>query len=106
MAAPPSPSAARWALAKRLRELRDSGFPGVKVTQEELAHALSREEPVGNSTLSSWENAGALPKRERLSSYARFFATPRSMEGQRRRIVSPILRRPGTVLYSWPANGG
>ena len=77
MAESAGPSAARSPLAKRLRELRDSGFPGVKVRQAELARALSQEELVGNSTLSSWENGHALPKRERLSAYARFFATQR-----------------------------
>lgn len=79
----PAPrSAARTALARRLRELRGSGFPGVRVTQADLARALSQVEPVANSTPGSWENASALPKRERLSNYAQFFATPRSMEGR------------------------
>lgn len=70
-------------LAKRLRELRLSGFPGVRLTQAQLAGALSQDEPVATSTLSSWENVGApaLPPRGRLSAYALFFATERSLEG-------------------------
>ena len=34
------------ALARRLRELRIAGFPDVKLTQRQLAEALSEDEPV------------------------------------------------------------
>jgi hypothetical protein len=76
-------SAIGASLAKRLRELRLSGFPGVRLTQAQLARALSQDEPVGTSTLSSWENAEtpALPPPGRLRAYALFFATERSLEG-------------------------
>jgi transcriptional regulator with XRE-family HTH domain len=69
-------------LARRLRELRHSRFPGVKLTQNDLAHALAEEEPVAISTLSAWENirTPTLPSHVRLSAYARFFATRRSLE--------------------------
>jgi hypothetical protein len=69
-------------LARRLRELRLSRFPDARLTQGEVAKALSEEEPVAISTLSAWENVRAptLPSRTRLSTYARFFATERSLD--------------------------
>ena len=84
MADPTGPPAAGAALAKRLRDLRRSGFPGVSLTQLELAQALSKDEPVADSTLSSWENVRkpALPPKSRLGAYAQFFATKRSLEGK------------------------
>ena len=70
-------------LASRLRELRRSGFPGVRLTQLQLATALSDVEPVADSTLSAWENVRSptLPPHSRLSAYAQFFATERSLRG-------------------------
>ena len=69
-------------LARRLRELRRSRFPEARLTQGEVAQALSEEEPVAISTLSAWENVRTptLPSRTRLSTYARFFATERSLD--------------------------
>jgi transcriptional regulator with XRE-family HTH domain len=66
-------------LARRLRELRRSA----RLTQLQLARALSDDEAVADSTLSAWENVKAptLPPPSRLSAYARFFATERSLEG-------------------------
>ena len=71
-------------LARRLRELRHSWFPEAKLTQGDVAQALSDDEPVGVSTLSAWENVRTptLPTRRRLAAYARFFATARSLEGR------------------------
>jgi len=68
-------------LAQRLRELRHSGFPEVKLTQKQLANALSQDESVADSTLSAWENVQfpTPPPHSRLSAYAQFFATPRSL---------------------------
>jgi transcriptional regulator with XRE-family HTH domain len=79
----PGSSAMGASLAKRLRELRLSGFPGGGLTQAKLAGALSQDEAVAASTLSSWENADApaLPPPTRLRAYALFFATERSLEG-------------------------
>jgi hypothetical protein len=76
-------SAIGVSLARRLRELRLSGFPGVRLTQAQLAGALSQDEAVATSTLSSWENVGApaLPPPGRLHAYALFFATERSLAG-------------------------
>jgi transcriptional regulator with XRE-family HTH domain len=66
-------------LAKRLRDLRHSGFPNADLTQGDIARALS----VAVSTLSTWENVQkpTLPSHRHLASYARFFATERSLEG-------------------------
>jgi len=71
------------ALARRLRDLRLRGFPGVKLKQLDLARALSEDQPVADSTLSSWENdrKPKPPPPNRLRAYARFFATERSLEG-------------------------
>ena len=82
--AEPVSSATGASLAKRLRELRLSGFSGVRLTQTQLAGALSQDEPVATSTLSSWENTGVptLPPPGRLHAYALFFATERSLEGK------------------------
>jgi hypothetical protein len=79
----PTPPAAAALLARRLRELRQSRFPEAKLTQSALGHALSPEEPVAISTLSAWENlrTPTLPSRARLSAYAQFFATKRSLLG-------------------------
>jgi len=70
-------------LAKYLRELRTSRFPDAKLTQTDLAQALSAEERVAVSTISAWENTRTptLPPPYRLSAYAQFFATERSLEG-------------------------
>ena len=77
------------ALARRLRELRIAGLPDAKLTQRQLAEALSEDEPVADSTLSSWENvrAPALPPHSRLSVYAQFFATERSLKGKKPHLV-------------------
>lgn len=78
----PATSPAAASLARRLRELRLSQFPHAKLTQGEVAQALSEEEPVAISTLSAWESVrtSTLPSRTRLSTYARFFATERSLD--------------------------
>jgi hypothetical protein len=63
----PGPLATGASLARRLRELRRSYFPDAKITQLQLAQALSKDEPVADSTLSSWENVKAptLPPQSR-----------------------------------------
>lgn len=78
----PAASPVAASLARRLRELRLSRFPNARLTQGEVAQALSEEEPVAISTLSAWENVRTptLPSRTRLSTYARFFATERSLD--------------------------
>jgi transcriptional regulator with XRE-family HTH domain len=75
-------------LARKLRELRDSHWPDVELTQAQLAAALSMESRVAPATISSWESASnpKTPTAARLSAYARFFATRRSLEGGPRLI--------------------
>jgi hypothetical protein len=79
-----TPLAVSASLARRLREFRQSRFPGMGLSQNDIARALSEDEPLGVSTLSGWENVHAptLPSRRRLACYARFFATARSLEGR------------------------
>jgi transcriptional regulator with XRE-family HTH domain len=81
----PEPPAA---LAQRLRSLREDRFPGIHLTQEQLARALSKGKPVSAPAISSWENRGKIPPVNRLESYARFFATPRSVAGDTPRLLA------------------
>lgn len=64
-------------LARRLRELRVEGLAGKRVTQRDLGAAISASGP----SVSSWESEDnpKPPPRERLDSYATFFATDRSV---------------------------
>jgi hypothetical protein len=70
-------------LARRLRELRESTWPDHDLTQIDLAKALSSESRVAAATLSSWESLTnpKTPAASRISAYARFFCTQRSLEG-------------------------
>ena len=78
----PAPPAALQ-LAQRLRQLRQQRWPDARLTQDKLAKAFSAEENLAAATVSSWEslNSPKIPPRHRLQAYARFFATPRSVEG-------------------------
>lgn len=71
-------------LAKRLRDLRLREWADARLTQAKLAEALSQESQVGDATLSSWESLKhpKPPPRSRLTAYARFFATRRSLRGE------------------------
>lgn len=71
-------------LARALRELRESTWPNQKPTQARLAGALSPEGRVDATTLSSWESATypKTPSVARISVYARFLHTGRSLEGE------------------------
>ena len=62
-----------------------------KLTQAEVAEALSDDEPAAISSLSAWENTSTptLPTQRRLAAYARFFATARSLEGRPHLFPSP-----------------
>lgn len=70
-------------LARRLRKLREAEWPDLALTQLQLATAFSTETRVAPATLSSWESPTnpKTPTASRLSAYARFFATRRSVEG-------------------------
>ena len=69
-------------LAAALRDLRESTWPDHVLTQSQLAKALSSEGRVAPATLSSWESRTnpKTPSAARISAYARFFCTQRSLE--------------------------
>lgn len=69
-----APSLEAVRLARKLRDLRESQEP--KLTQAQLARALSNETRVAVATISSWESLTnpKLPPEDRLRSYALFFA--------------------------------
>jgi hypothetical protein len=69
-------------LARALRDLRESTWPDHVLTQAQLATALSSEGRVAAATLSSWESPTdpKTPSAARISAYARFFSTRRSLE--------------------------
>lgn len=72
-------------LGARLRDLRNSW----SLTQGQLSGALG----LSGALVSSWENGSAVPPEERLNSYARFFATRRSVQ-----------QRPATLIPSEDLN--
>jgi hypothetical protein len=88
-------------LARRLRQLRLQHWPDVRLTQQKLAKALSTEEPLAAATVSSWESntSPKLPPRHRLLGYARFFATPRSIETTPRLLPLDALTLEEQVVY-------
>ena len=75
------------ALARRLRQLRDSRWPDRRFTQQHVAGALG----VALSSISSWENTRVvkIPPPNRLADYALLFATARSFERDRLRLLPP-----------------
>jgi hypothetical protein len=75
-------------LAQRLRSLRLTQWPHRTITQRHLAEAFGG---LSVPTISSWESPTnpKLPPPERLAAYAMFFATERSMEGNRARLLAP-----------------
>ena len=76
-------------LAQRLRDLRELRWPEIGLTQAALAKALSSEGGLSSATVSSWESSSSpkLPPPSRLTAYARFFATRRSVEGDPARLL-------------------
>lgn len=75
-------SPAALQLAQRLRQLRQERWADVRLTQGALAKALGGEEALAPATVSSWESSilPKIPPRSRLTSYARFFCTRRSVD--------------------------
>jgi hypothetical protein len=69
-------------LARALRDLRETTWPDRVLTQGQLAMALSSEGHIAPATLSSWESATnpKTPSAARITAYARFFCTRRSVE--------------------------
>jgi hypothetical protein len=68
-------------LALYLRYLRVERWPDSKLTQSSLAGALGKDTPLSPAAVASWESRTApkLPPRDRVVSYAQFFATRRSL---------------------------
>ena len=77
-------------LARRLRALRLEAWVGVKVTQQQIAEALGGDTALSLSLISSWESTRkpVLPPANRLAGYATFFASRRSVESDRARLLS------------------
>lgn len=86
MAAQPVSGAARE-LASRLRELRESKFSGVRITQRALGGALSPDNALSAPLISSWEKGTATPAKRWIAAYATLFATSRSAEGGSLRLL-------------------
>ncbi|MFD1047362.1 helix-turn-helix domain-containing protein, partial [Kibdelosporangium lantanae] len=84
------PEDPREVFANRLRALREERWPGTHVTQLQLAEALGGAKPLSISLISSWENATkpAFPTKNRLKSYATFFATERSLASSPYRLLA------------------
>lgn len=70
----------RLLLARRLRKMREETWPGMKITQPQLAKALGDGNPLSAALISSWESPTrpVIPPLYRLDAYAALFATPRS----------------------------
>lgn len=86
------PDNPRRALARRLRSLREEHWPGLGITQHQLAEALGGgRKPLSVSLISSWENTTkpTVPPGRRLEAYATFFATMRSVETSPYRVLLP-----------------
>jgi transcriptional regulator with XRE-family HTH domain len=81
---PPGSATPSADLARRLRSLRVEEWTDVGVTQRDIATALGG---LSIATISSWENGGRLPGREPLVGYARFFASRRSLQGGKARLL-------------------
>ena len=74
-------------LAGRLRELRESRFSGVRITQKALGKVLGGGNPLSAPLISSWEKGTGTPTERRIAAYATFFATLRSVEGGTLRLL-------------------
>jgi hypothetical protein len=82
----------RLVLARRLRALREEHWPGRKVNQAQLAAALGGDgnRPASVPLVSSWESRTnpQVPPVSRIHDIARFFASPRSFDGQIGHLLS------------------
>jgi hypothetical protein len=78
----------RQTLAQRLKTLREEHWPGLGLTQQQLARALAGGKKLSIASISSYENPDKpVPPTSRLSAYATFFATPRSWESEPYRVL-------------------
>ncbi|WP_433269211.1 XRE family transcriptional regulator [Actinosynnema sp. CS-041913] len=78
-----------FALAHRLRALREEHWPDRMITQSDLAAAFSAEKSTSVPLLSSWESRThpKAPPVGRLAAYATFFATRRSVARKPYRLL-------------------
>jgi len=74
-------------LAARLKELRETKFAGVRITQRALGKVLRGSKPLSAPLISSWEKGTAVPAKRWIAAYATFFATNRSVEGGSFRLL-------------------
>lgn len=83
------PTREQVALAARLRALREDLWPDVELTQAQLGRALGGDRPLSIAAISSWESLTSprVPPAPRLTAYATFFATRRSIEGNVVRLL-------------------
>jgi hypothetical protein len=83
------PDESRLALARRLRALREEQWPERAITQSQLGQALGGAKRLSVSLISSWESPSqaVIPPITRLTAYATFFATERSVEQQPFRVL-------------------
>jgi transcriptional regulator with XRE-family HTH domain len=81
----------RFVLAHRLRTLREDHWPGMRITQPQLARALGGSRALSVPLISSWESQSnpKIPPPRRLEAYAALFACPRSFTGAEPRLISP-----------------
>ncbi|MCR6483396.1 helix-turn-helix domain-containing protein [Amycolatopsis sp. OK19-0408] len=84
-----SSTESRPALARRLKTLRTRQWSDAQITQGALARALGGSKALSVSLISSWENVDrpVAPPVNRLEDYATFFATRKSVDGERIRLV-------------------
>ncbi|MEV6848789.1 XRE family transcriptional regulator [Actinoplanes sp. NPDC051411] len=77
-------------LARRLRALRHQHWPGIRVTQQQIAEALGGATPLSLSLISSWESTRrpTIPPASRLVGYATFFASQRSVASDPARLLA------------------
>lgn len=85
----PLPPVEPTALASRLRALRSEHWPGLRITQQQLAEALGGKRALSESLISSWESLRnpVLPPATRLLGIATFYCTRRSMSQGRARLL-------------------
>ncbi|GID28973.1 helix-turn-helix domain-containing protein [Paractinoplanes brasiliensis] len=76
-------------LARRLRALRHQHWPGLRITQQQVAEALGGGAPLSLSLISSWESTHkpVVPPVHRLAQYALFFASRRTVESKPARLL-------------------
>ena len=80
----------RRSLAQRLRALRESRWPDLRITQHQLAEAFGDDKPLSLSLISSWESTRhpVSPPVHRLNQYSIFFATRRSVDQAPARLLA------------------